>query len=65
MANTIANIADAMTTVESIESGLDAFMYMLDDGVMDQLDLDEGEIEPIMHEALESVEKIALDVKTT
>jgi putative nucleotidyltransferase with HDIG domain len=63
IANTIANMADAATTMESIETGLDAFMFMLDDEMMNRLNLEEGDIEPIMHEAIESVEKITLDVQ--
>ena len=63
IANTIANMANAATMVESIENGLDAFMFMLDDGIMNRLELKEFEIEPIMREAIESVEKITLDVQ--
>jgi HD-like signal output (HDOD) protein len=61
-ANTIANMAEAMTMSGSIDSGLDAVMYMLDDVVLKHLGLEEGEIEAIMCEAQESVEKITLEV---
>ena len=64
MANTIANMVEATTMVGSIENGLDAVMYMLDDGIMERLDIEEGEIEFIMRESLESVEKITLEIKT-
>ena len=63
MANTIANMAEAMTNVGAIESGLDAVMFMLDDTEMDRLGLEEGEIEAIMREAQASVDKITLEVK--
>ena len=63
IANTIANMADAATMVESIENGLDAFMFMLDDEIMNRLELEECDIEPIMREAIDSVEKITLDVQ--
>lgn len=64
-ANTIANMSDAIAMVGSIENGLDAVMYMLDDTVLERLRLEEGEIEDIMREAQESLEKITIEVKTT
>jgi putative nucleotidyltransferase with HDIG domain len=61
-ANTIANMAEAMTMAGSIDSGLDTVMYMLDDVVMERLGLEKGDIEAIMSETQESVEKITLEV---
>jgi HD-like signal output (HDOD) protein len=60
MANTIANMAEAMEMVGAIEqNSLEAVMYLVDDNVMQHLNLDETGIGEIMKTALNGVKQIS------
>ena len=60
MANTIANMAEAMEMVGAIEqNSLEAVMYLVDDDVMQHLNLDETRIGEIMKTALSGVKQIS------
>lgn len=63
MANTIANMAAAMSMVGRIETGIDAVMYMADDTVMESLALAEKDVGVIMEAAVEAVDKIMLEIQ--
>jgi len=65
MADTIANMAAAMSMAGRIQSGIDAVMYMVDDTVMERLALGEKDIGVIMESALDAVEKIMLEIDPT
>jgi len=65
MADTIANMAAAMSMAGRIQSGIDAVMYMVDDTVMERLALGEKDIGVIMGSALDAVEKIMLEIDPT
>jgi putative nucleotidyltransferase with HDIG domain/predicted Zn finger-like uncharacterized protein len=58
MADTVANMAEAMQLVGKIENDIDAVMYMLDDEVMVTLSLEEKDVREIMTETTEAVVKI-------
>jgi predicted Zn finger-like uncharacterized protein len=65
MADTIANMAAAMSMAGRIQSGIDAVMYMVDDTVMARLALGEKDLGLIMEAALDAVEKIMLEIDPT
>ena len=65
MADTIANMAAAMSMAGRIQSGIDAVMYMVDDTIMECLALGEKDIGVIMESALDAVEKIMLEIDPT
>lgn len=65
MADTIANMAAAMSMVGRIESGIEAVMFMVDDTVMERLALGEKDLGVIMEAALGAVENIMREIDPT
>jgi len=58
MANTVANMAEAMEMVGAIEqNSLEAVMYLIDDDVMQALEMEPADIGDIMNAALDAVRK--------
>ena len=62
MANTLANMAESSEMVGSIENGIDAMMYLVDDDAMAFLGLEEKDISAIITEMIDSVEKISQEM---
>lgn len=62
MANTLAKMAESLEMVGTIENGIDAMMYMIDDEAMAFLNLKEKDVSAIIAEVLESVNKISQEM---
>jgi HD-like signal output (HDOD) protein len=62
MANTIANMAESMDMVGSIESDIEGLMYMVGDEVLNNLEMEEKDIGDFINEVVNSVENISREI---
>lgn len=60
----IVHVADSIAMMSGVGAGLDGMLYEMDDGAMAFLGLQQDDLTAIMVEMVESVEKIASEMKT-
>jgi HD-like signal output (HDOD) protein len=66
MANSIANIVKSMEETEGTMAqmeGIEGFMYMIDDDVLDYLDLEENDVPDVLNEAWDAVNKLSEEMQ--